>query len=160
MSDTGFVYLIHSTSGLYKIGKSKTPRSRLSSLQTSTTDKLEIIHLIETDCMSNLEDNIHRHVSHKQVHGEWFNLDMDDVNWIKSLGDVAPIQPLEVSLSAKLLVWLAQDKLTEIDKQLQQRGKVSAQVVDSLYSTILGLQPWLEQYKDTNTSAPAQEPQP
>lgn len=82
----GFVYLIHDrTANSYKIGLSKNPKSRLSSMQTGTTNELVLLHTIETTDMEALERELHQRFTAKALRGEWFALDTEDVEYIRSL---------------------------------------------------------------------------
>jgi hypothetical protein len=75
----GFVYVVRSATGLYKIGKSKDPENRLKALFISSPIELELIRKIETDDMHALEYELHLRFSEKRVQGEWFKLDDADL---------------------------------------------------------------------------------
>ena len=81
----GYVYLLHSEHG-YKIGKSKRPNERQVEIGTKLPFEVERIGLIETDDMKKLELSLHQRYADKRLNGEWFNLDQEDVDYIKSLG--------------------------------------------------------------------------
>lgn len=81
----GFVYLIWCESGHHKIGKTKkSVESRLASLRTGCPLALKLIHTIECDDCTDVEGILHRHFAAKRVSGEWFLLDMFEVNWLKN----------------------------------------------------------------------------
>jgi len=63
--------------GLYKIGKSVNPHSRINSTVSSATTP-EIILIIK----DNWELFLHKQFKHKRVKGEWFKLNNDDIKWI------------------------------------------------------------------------------
>lgn len=74
------IYVIGPTEGPYKIGYSGNPRSRLSSLQTGTTQSL-LIHYeeeAETSKAVVIEKLIHRQLAHKKIRGEWFDVTLED----------------------------------------------------------------------------------
>jgi Meiotically up-regulated gene 113 len=81
----GFVYLIQSQSGAYKIGRTKNPNDRLKTFNVKLPFEVEFICLIETANMHALEAELHEQFSDKRVNGEWFNLNSDDVEYIKGL---------------------------------------------------------------------------
>lgn len=82
----GFVYLIHDTqTNCYKIGLSKNPSKRLSSLQTATPNKLVLLHEIETSRMSSLEKELHYKFQANHLNGEWYALSDNDIRYIRSL---------------------------------------------------------------------------
>lgn len=73
---TGFrTYLMKdSNTGYTKVGKSKSPKIRESTLQS---EKPTII-LIKV-CDDNVESTIHKKYADKRVRGEWFNLSEEDI---------------------------------------------------------------------------------
>lgn len=71
MSNETRIYFIRNTvSGRVKIGVSDNPRGRLSSLQTGTTDPLEIIAEMPGD--ERYEQALHTAFGEHRVSGEWF----------------------------------------------------------------------------------------
>lgn len=86
IDNSGFIYVIRSDR-YYKIGKSINPYRRLSVIAVSHTEQLEIVILLKTNNMPLLENVLHKTFRHKRVKGEWFNLDEDDLNYIRNLGD-------------------------------------------------------------------------
>lgn len=85
----GFVYLLKSSTGSWKIGKTKYPDDRIYTFGVKLPFEVEYDHLIESDDMSSLEKSLHRQFKKKRINGEWFALDDNDVQYIKSLkGDV------------------------------------------------------------------------
>lgn len=81
----GFVYLVRSASGFYKIGRTVDPDDRIASFRLTLPFEVEYEHLIQTDDMRGLEKELHRRFSAKRVRGEWFDLSESDVIYIKSL---------------------------------------------------------------------------
>lgn len=71
----GYVYLIKAENGLYKIGRSKTPDARISTI-TKTIGPMEIqtIHTaFYPDCYK-AESELHQMFKEKRRRGEWFEL--------------------------------------------------------------------------------------
>jgi hypothetical protein len=83
----GYVYLIKSTSGHYKIGRTKSPKDRMATFGTKLPFEVEYEHLIECNDMYEIESELHARYASRRVNGEWFDLTEDHVKWIKSLGD-------------------------------------------------------------------------
>jgi hypothetical protein len=75
------VYLInqHGTNN-FKIGLSKDPEKRLKELQTANGDSLDLIHTFNTRYAFKLESALHRVYASKKTIGEWFQLELKDVN--------------------------------------------------------------------------------
>lgn len=82
----GFVYLIRSASGYYKIGRTKNPDDRIATFSVKLPFEVEYEHLIETTDMYQLEKDLHARFADRRVNGEWFDLTDDDVAYVKSLG--------------------------------------------------------------------------
>lgn len=84
MSRAGYVYLIKTDEGFYKIGKSISPPRRLRELTKKGTEY--IIHIIQTDDCHKLENFLHDEYSHKNRGQEIFQLDENDLRdicWVK-----------------------------------------------------------------------------
>lgn len=81
----GYVYLIKSSEGCYKIGRSKNVKERISSLGVTLPFDIEVIHTIKSADYAGLETELHELFELKRVRGEWFNLSPDDIEYIKGL---------------------------------------------------------------------------
>lgn len=81
----GFVYLLQSDTGFYKIGRTKNPKSRSKTFGVQLPFEVKFIATIATPDMHSLEAELHAHFASKRVNGEWFNLSPEDVGYIKSL---------------------------------------------------------------------------
>ena len=65
----------------YKIGITKNNISkRLKQLQTGNPSLLEVIHTFESKYASKIESNFHRLLENKNIKGEWYNLNYNDIN--------------------------------------------------------------------------------
>lgn len=76
----GVYFLKSKETGLTKIGKSKDIASRFSQIKTMSSAHLELYHIIETNHESLLEKRLHQRFASKRKHGEWFSLDLMDLN--------------------------------------------------------------------------------
>lgn len=78
----GYVYLmVDNRNGLTKIGFSKYPEYREKTLQSEVPD-IEMIFYEKGSIK--IEKEIHKAYEYKRVRGEWFNLNMDDIEEIKN----------------------------------------------------------------------------
>lgn len=85
LSTEGYIYVIKSTDGKYKIGRARDVKHRLNCLQTGTPKKLKLILQIKTSNNNVLEKLCHRKFATKRLRGEWFKLTKEDLNWLKNL---------------------------------------------------------------------------
>lgn len=75
LKNSGFVYFIASDDGkMVKIGVTKNPKSRFSTLQTAAPMKLRQVGLIETDNPYELEKKLHGQYRAHRKQGEWFDI--------------------------------------------------------------------------------------
>jgi predicted GIY-YIG superfamily endonuclease len=75
------VYLINQEgTDLYKIGVTKNLSKRLSALQTSSPVKLVVVKQFNTNYGYKLEKNLHSFFRSNKLEGEWFRLDIQQVN--------------------------------------------------------------------------------
>ncbi len=84
--ESGFVYLIK-FNGLYKIGMSKNFETRIKQLDRrwKMRGKYEVVRVISTTDMINLECKLHQKFHDKCIHAEWFDLSLEDVDYIMRL---------------------------------------------------------------------------
>ena len=82
---SGYVYLLQSPSGNYKIGRTSNPDDRLKTFSVKLPFEVEYVCVIQTDDMYALESNLHQRFWDKRVNGEWFTLSPEDVAHIKGL---------------------------------------------------------------------------
>ena len=64
-------FITNSTYSVVKIGRSKDVKKRLASLQTGSSDKLEIVAVIKSKGF--MEPHFHRCLSDYKISGEWFS---------------------------------------------------------------------------------------
>jgi hypothetical protein len=74
------VYLIGDNEGRYKIGCTKHPVERLKQLQTANPSDLKIICTVSVKNDFMVERTLHRQFAEKNINGEWFVLDSDDID--------------------------------------------------------------------------------
>jgi predicted GIY-YIG superfamily endonuclease len=85
----GYVYLLRSISGYYKIGKAKNPERRMKTFGVQLPFEVEFEHVIRCDDMNAYEKELHRRHASKRINGEWFDLSPEDVADIKAIGGVS-----------------------------------------------------------------------
>jgi len=78
---TNVYVMIDKNTGLYKIGRSRKPSAREKTLQS---EKPTIEMLFYNSGFHFDEVALHRKFADKQVRGEWFKLDADDISEVKS----------------------------------------------------------------------------
>lgn len=79
----GHIYFLKCLStNLYKIGYSSDIDTRIKSLQNSSSTKLKVIKIIESDDCLLEEREYHKFFSEKRKSGEWFDLDSLDLKHI------------------------------------------------------------------------------
>lgn len=81
----GFVYLIQSSTGSYKIGRTKNPDNRMRTFGVQLPFEVDYVCTIETADMYMLEADLHRKYASKRVNGEWFSLTHEDVAAIQGM---------------------------------------------------------------------------
>lgn len=82
---SGYVYLIQSPTGHYKIGRTKNPFNRMRTFEVKLPFEIEYVCLLSTTNMYELETRLHRQFADKRVNGEWFTLSSEDVEIIKAV---------------------------------------------------------------------------
>jgi len=106
---TGFVYLIESSSGLFKVGYSADPATRLAQLRTSTADDLTIRAVIPGTLRD--EADLHDALAPWRTAREWFT-DCIPIRALIVSGDQieqTPAVPFEHA--APLRAWREANKL-------------------------------------------------
>ena len=85
----GYVYVLQSPTGAYKIGHSKNPHSRLKTFQVKLPFEVEYVCLVYSGDMQGLELELHERFDERRINGEWFALSEDDIAYIQSLSEVS-----------------------------------------------------------------------
>lgn len=81
----GFVYLIQSPTGSYKIGRTRNPNNRMRTFGVQLPFEVDYVCVIETGDMYQLERQLHQQFANKRINGEWFLLDAQDVASIQGM---------------------------------------------------------------------------
>jgi Meiotically up-regulated gene 113 len=80
----GYVYLLkHGSRRQYKIGRTNNRLRREGEIGIELPEKIEPIHVIETDDPAGVEAYWHRRFANKRLKNEWFALAADDVQAFK-----------------------------------------------------------------------------
>ena len=83
----GWVYLIKSENGLYKIGRSNDIERRFCQFRSQCPVDLYLEHTIYSVNYFRAEEHLHNEFHVQVHHGEWFQLSESDVEWIMKLKD-------------------------------------------------------------------------
>ncbi len=81
----GYVYLVQSPTGTYKIGRAKNVSDRMSMFHVKLPFEIALLHTIECRNYHTAESELHARYASKRVNGEWFSLDDQDVADIKAI---------------------------------------------------------------------------
>jgi hypothetical protein len=81
-TDVGYIYILKAENGLYKIGKSKNPGSRINSIRTSSPVKLEVYKVFLSSEYNRQEKHLHRMFANLRELGEWFRLTDEELETI------------------------------------------------------------------------------
>ncbi|MCM3360286.1 GIY-YIG nuclease family protein [Psychrobacillus sp. MER TA 171] len=81
----GYVYFVQEyMNGTFKIGKTKHIEKRMNLFNIKLPFENKLIYLIKTGNHHQTEVVFHKHFASKRLEGEWFSLNREDMNWIKS----------------------------------------------------------------------------
>ncbi len=82
---SGYVYFVQeSGNNRIKIGKAKTPEQRIQNdFGTIMPYEFNVVHLIKSENYHKTENLFHHCFNSKRYKGEWFDLTIKDVEWIK-----------------------------------------------------------------------------
>lgn len=86
--DFGFIYLLKSENGKYKIGRTTQPVSRIKQIQSNTPFKIQLVHLFEVRKARKIEKEIHAIFKEFLIAGEWFELPPSAVREFIRLGNI------------------------------------------------------------------------
>ena len=85
----GWIYLIRSESGDYKIGKSRKGTRRAYSFSIQLPFPTEVIHQFPAADYSRAEKMLHEMFAARRTNGEWFRLNEGDVAYIKAIDSIS-----------------------------------------------------------------------
>lgn len=81
----GFIYIIGDYHGSYKIGLASDIAKRFKAFYTHMPYGPEIIKIIRTKNMQQLEKELHKAFKEKHINKEWFKLDKLDLEYLKTI---------------------------------------------------------------------------
>ncbi len=75
-----YLYIVAARNGLFKIGKTTNPQTRIPQIKAASPIECEALSIIKyDDSIVDLESELHIKFARKKVRGEWFALDKDDL---------------------------------------------------------------------------------
>jgi len=89
----GYVYLIESEYG-YKIGKTVNIKSRTRLFEVKLPFAIKLINYSWFENYSKAERDLHKRFAHKRREGEWFDLNEEDIAYIREQGKQVPVAGL------------------------------------------------------------------
>lgn len=81
-----YIYLIK-VNWKYKIWKTTNLKNRIKKYITENPDEIEVIHYFHCKNYNEKERELHKKFKSKNINREWFNLNDNDINFIKNLKD-------------------------------------------------------------------------
>lgn len=100
----GFVYVIRSEMGHYKVGKAKDPYSRNHTIGTEHAYKTYLIYVAKCTDHTKAERVLHEALAEWRMNGEWFNLPPAMVEWVVSHTWVADLEMQAVVVNGERIV--------------------------------------------------------
>ena len=86
--DPGFVYLVSSLTGNYKIGRTRDIKNRIRMFTVKLPFEIELAHAIKCMDCRQAEKALHQRYGHRRVKGEWFALTPEEVEEIKAITEM------------------------------------------------------------------------
>ena len=84
----GYIYLIASEQGEYKIGRTRNVRDRYKMIRIHLPFPVSIVHIIKSDDYIKAEIALHARYAAKRLNGEWFRLSEEDVAQFKAIASL------------------------------------------------------------------------
>lgn len=81
----GYIYLISSPTGHYKIGKTIDVPNRINTLRIQLPFHIKLVCYFHSDDYVQAERELHETYSHRRTNGEWFKLTPGEVEAIKAI---------------------------------------------------------------------------
>jgi hypothetical protein len=155
----GFVYILRSSEGYYKIGRAKDVQSRVRYIAAFVPFAVEVAHAFSTDNMVRLERGLQRayEAAGKRINGEWFRLTEEDVGLLRSLGNDLVGDSVEAAIEvASLLagnvdsgvVDLSDDPLLAkkvLAARLRDEGRPWREIAETVGRSPTTVRGWLEE---------------
>lgn len=100
--------------GPVKIGRSEDPAQRLTDLQTSHAQELQLLRVLETAFEA--EPIFHERFAHLRIRGEWFEFDPEMLSFVPSLPAAPEDRPIAdvIRISKEQARWEVQTLLAQI----------------------------------------------
>jgi len=86
---SGYIYFL-SSAGYVKIGKTKDLDGRMANLETCTPLEVKLLHFIKSENIDKDEMTFHRMFAIKRTKGEWFKLNENDIEKIRTIEERIP----------------------------------------------------------------------
>lgn len=83
-SNPGYVYVVESDTGHFKIGRTVNPNDRAKTFGVKLPVEIKFLVLIETGDHVLLESVFHKQYKHKRGNGEWFDLTPTDLMFLSN----------------------------------------------------------------------------
>ena len=80
----GYVYVIRGENGRYKIGTSENPEKRVANLCVASCEQHELLFSYKVEDPYRHEKLTHEAMNHRRKHSEWFELNDEDIEIIKT----------------------------------------------------------------------------
>lgn len=132
----GYVYIISSELGYYKIGRTKNVTVRMNQ-QKSLPLKVELVHTIPCDDDTKFEKELHERFNEKRKSGEWFELSDVYIESLKSITHAeADFDSLEI---IKLLPEQKNNLFEMLQKYAEQKeGLIIGQEINTYHPKLSG----------------------
>lgn len=78
----GYIYILRSEAGHYKIGKAKDPFNRSQTIGTQHAYRIDLIYIALCLDYTRVERFLHNALATYRMNGEWFNLPPDKLDWL------------------------------------------------------------------------------
>lgn len=85
----GYIYLLKSEAGHYKIGRTKNMKERQARLRIQLPFSVETVCSFWTKDMIGAERDLHKKYAHCRLNGEWFNLTEQEAKEIQGYANAA-----------------------------------------------------------------------
>jgi septal ring factor EnvC (AmiA/AmiB activator) len=85
--EEGFIYILKSENGYYKIGKAKELQNRITTWQHEFPIVIDFIYSFACHNRRLVENFLHNKYSKKRLRREWYKLNDEDIAWILSIKD-------------------------------------------------------------------------
>lgn len=117
-----YVYIFQDK-GKYKIGKTNNLERRFSDAK-NLNNNISIFHFIETPDASFLEASLHRYFSDKNIEGEWFSLDENDLKIILSVKKIDDVPKSKIIPNRSEQIRLDEIRIKEIRSEENKQEEI------------------------------------